>query len=213
MTRAPYDPSTFWGTIAKRVDRDFTKKFVFAGNCKFTLVNSDTNVRLTFRIRRPKSIKFHPFISQMYRIYDYAKGCYTDEQREKPWCRQCGKRKEHPFHWVEPDCQSKYRVDLKINLDPTDNKGWECIGYLDQQDGQHVFKLWERTKVRHDNPALKTMPWFLERLQADTLPDKLWVYHMGCCARCGKDLIVPTSIEMGIGPDCIEIMNNGGRKV
>jgi len=205
MTKIPYDPNTFWGTIAKRVDREYTKKFLFAGNCKFTLVNSETNARLTYRIRKPRSIKFHLFEPKMWRRYDYTQ----QQVIESPgrYCAKCWKPEPHPFHWVEPDCQSKYRIDLKINLDPTDNKGWECIGYLDQVDGKHVFKLWDRTKVKRDNPALHTMTWFLEHLQADTLPDKLWVYHMGCCARCGKDLVVPTSIEMGIGPDCIEIMN------
>ena len=54
MTKIPYDPNTFWGTIAKRVDREYTKKFLFAGNCKFTLVNSETNARLTYRIRKPR---------------------------------------------------------------------------------------------------------------------------------------------------------------
>lgn len=205
MSKTPYDPNTFWGTIAKRVDRDYTKKFLFAGNCRFTLVNADTGARLTYRIRKPKSIKFHPFQAQVRKYFDYSLG--HEVQYVKPWCQVCYKPEPHPFHWVSPEGESMFRVEHKVNLDPTDNKGWESIGYLTQADGKHQFIYWQRSKVKQDNPAIKTMPWFLEHLQADTLPDKLWVYHMGCCARCGKALDVPTSIEAGFGPECIDIIN------
>lgn len=193
MARA-YDPSTFWSTIAKRVDRDYTKKFIFAGNCKFTLQNSITGARITYRIRRPRSIKFHTFVPRMR--YNGVPG---------PWCVTCWKHQNHPNHWVEPSGDSLFRLDLKINLDPTDNKGWETCGRLiPGADGKLTYSHWERSKVRLDRVEIKTIVWFLERLQSDRLPETLWVYHMGSCAHCGKDLTVPTSIEAGFGPECLK---------
>ena len=42
----------------------------------------------------------------------------------------------------------------------------------------------------------------------DTLPNDIsWlkVYNMGTCGRCGKPLTVPSSIESGLGPECVKL--------
>jgi hypothetical protein len=31
------------------------------------------------------------------------------------------------------------------------------------------------------------------------------VWHEGSCARCGKKLTVPESIESGFGPECVKL--------
>jgi hypothetical protein len=53
-----------------------------------------------------------------------------------------------------------------------------------------------------DRPA-RAFAFVLRRLVAgETLPDGVEVWHEGTCGRCGKPLVVPESIDRGIGPRC-----------
>jgi len=38
------------------------------------------------------------------------------------------------------------------------------------------------------------------------MPPQTEVWHEGCCGRCGRPLTDPVSIQRGIGPECVKIM-------
>jgi hypothetical protein len=40
----------------------------------------------------------------------------------------------------------------------------------------------------------------------NAIPEQLAVYHHGTCGRCGRTLTVPSSIDAGIGPECLTKM-------
>lgn len=50
--------------------------------------------------------------------------------------------------------------------------------------------------------SVKALTWFLENLFADKLSNNLELWHVGKCARCGRKLTVPESIDSGFGPEC-----------
>ena len=51
--------------------------------------------------------------------------------------------------------------------------------------------------------AFKAFDWVWKRLRAGNLPESLELWHEGKCARCGKKLTTPESIEAGVGPECL----------
>lgn len=114
-----------------------------------------------------------------------------------------------------------YWVALKYNEDTTDGVGWMNIGYV--MSNSHEYRITRKqaeklTRDRQDRPQVAkafeqgrtVFNWFINNLFTDRLPDALEVYHEGRCGRCAKRLTVPGSIEVGYGPECIDIM--GGLK-
>ena len=53
------------------------------------------------------------------------------------------------------------------------------------------------------HPAYKALDWSLRQLAANNMPEALEFWHEGRCARCGRALTDPASIEVGFGPECI----------
>lgn len=47
--------------------------------------------------------------------------------------------------------------------------------------------------------------WFWRHLrERDVIPAALEVWHEGRCGRCNRKLTVPTSVESGFGPECVQ---------
>ena len=58
----------------------------------------------------------------------------------------------------------------------------------------------------HGIDSSKVFDFDLAKLVAGTLPEFVEVWHEGCCGKCGKRLTVPSSIENGLGPECIKTL-------
>ena len=73
----------------------------------------------------------------------------------------------------------------------------------------------DRGTFRH-NPAKSDLPFDDKRVQGfryvfrhlceEVMPPKCEVWHEGQCGKCGRPLTDPTSIAMGLGPDCRQKM-------
>lgn len=72
-----------------------------------------------------------------------------------------------------------------------------------------------------EDVGIQTINWIIrhwENLEHFVQEDKLGIYHMGTCCKCGLPLTVPESIQNGIGPQCfkyregksIEILKESG---
>lgn len=64
-----------------------------------------------------------------------------------------------------------------------------------------------RGAVSPDAPSMAALRWVVERVVAAQDAHafaQLEVWHEGQCARCGRALTVPSSIELGLGPDCAD---------
>ena len=57
--------------------------------------------------------------------------------------------------------------------------------------------------IRYDDHRQMGFAWLWRRITSNTaLPPKAEVWHEGSCGRCGRKLTVPESIENGLGPVC-----------
>jgi hypothetical protein len=65
------------------------------------------------------------------------------------------------------------------------------------------FVLTEKSQISQSAPSYIAFAWLFDRLVANKkLPDGVKFYHCGKCARCGRKLTVPSSLETGFGPEC-----------
>lgn len=58
-------------------------------------------------------------------------------------------------------------------------------------------------KGNPSHPAFKALDWASKNLAAGRMPEQLEFWHEGRCARCGRALTDPASIEAGFGPECV----------
>jgi hypothetical protein len=66
--------------------------------------------------------------------------------------------------------------------------------------GKSIFKHSSKSQFGADTQSSKAIGWVVKNLQS--LPQGIEVWHEGRCARCGRKLTVPESIESGFGPEC-----------
>lgn len=77
---------------------------------------------------------------------------------------------------------------------------WTYIGFV--KNG----KLVGGRKGRPDAASFKALAWYLGNVGSEQA--EFW--HAGKCARCARELTVPSSIQMGFGPDCAKVVGIGG---
>jgi Family of unknown function (DUF6011) len=68
-----------------------------------------------------------------------------------------------------------------------------------------AFTLTRNSKAGATASAVVAFKYFWS-LQGETFPAQLIVRHEGRCGRCGRTLTVPSSIDLGIGPECAQLM-------
>lgn len=81
--------------------------------------------------------------------------------------------------------------------------------YLGVIYGSKIFTHGRKSRVSQDAPSALAFAWVWQRLTAGRVPESVEVWHEGRCARCGRRLSVPTSIETGLGPECEKKMVGG----
>lgn len=64
------------------------------------------------------------------------------------------------------------------------------------------FVVTSKSRISKDAPSAKAFAWLHGRLQAGRDLGPVEFFHEGRCARCGRALTVPESIETGFGPEC-----------
>lgn len=79
------------------------------------------------------------------------------------------------------------------------------MGTIFENDGKLNFRLTQKSKIGKDALSFKAFDFFFNLLMKNRVHSDLNVYHLGVCARCGKTLTVPESLENGYGPECIKL--------
>ena len=76
--------------------------------------------------------------------------------------------------------------------------------------GPLVYHHAARSRIGDDAPSARGLRWIVNHVvaandeAAQRALEQFEVYHEGRCARCGRKLTVPHSIQVGLGPDCEE---------
>ena len=69
------------------------------------------------------------------------------------------------------------------------------------------FRHGKKSSISSDAQSVKVFDFILNKLVLGTLPEFVEVWHEGHCGKCGKRLTVPSSIENGLGPECIKTLS------
>lgn len=125
------------------------KDFVTSGNSTFTVLNDETDVRYTFKVKKVKDRSMF-FVSYLY---------------------------------------------------GTDNESdYKYIGVI---DGSNTFRLTKGSKVAIGSIVFRAFSWLWMMVSTNKeFPSNFHFYHEGRCAKCGRKLTTPESIESGFGPIC-----------
>src|SRR5271157_4651961 len=68
------------------------------------------------------------------------------------------------------------------------------------------FKTTAKSRYKDDSVPVRAFRWLWQHIDAGQMPPKTEVRHEGHCGRCGRKLTVPSSVDAGIGPECVKMM-------
>lgn len=94
--------------------------------------------------------------------------------------------------------QTQDTLFVSLLTRPDNEKGYEYIGFIRNNIFFHGKK---RTRITETAPSILALQWSLIALKTNTA-NNLEVWHCGKCGCCGRKLTVPSSIEIGLGPEC-----------
>jgi len=80
----------------------------------------------------------------------------------------------------------------------------EDFVYIGWFNNCNKFRTSSKSYMGLDATPVKAFIYFMQHI--DNIPEKLGVFHAGKCCRCGRTLTTPTSVSLGIGPECIKMM-------
>lgn len=127
-------------------------------------------------------------------VSQFTEGTYTVVWGEKDWSTIRFKRQPKDASFA-PD---SVVVSLLIGADNTENGAWQGYAFYDPL--LKKYNPWNR---------FKNMPGWAKHFRAIDIvvmePNecaKAYALKSGRCCRCGRKLTVPSSIEMGMGPEC-----------
>lgn len=123
-------------------------KFIFAGNSKFTTVNTETGNRFTFHVKQAKD-------SNLFFVKILTNGQYN------------------------------------------------FIGTITAG----IYTHGKKSNVSVDAQSVKVINYIIDKLKTNTLKECVEIWHEGTCGKCGRPLTVPSSIILGIGPQCVKTIS------
>lgn len=97
------------------------------------------------------------------------------------------------------DSEDMFFANLLVGQN--NEQDYEYIGFV-KTNNTHSELIAGR-KGNPNHAAFKGLSWALRRLAQNDMPEQLEFWHEGRCARCGRALTDPASIEAGFGPECI----------
>lgn len=98
--------------------------------------------------------------------------------------------------------KSAYFVNLLTG--PDNANSYSYIGMLKQQpDGSYKFIETPKSRAKKGSASFDAFDYSWHILeQGCQWPSRVEFWHEGSCCMCGRKLTVPSSVEMGIGPEC-----------
>ena len=106
----------------------------------------------------------------------------------------------YTFKVVHKPANEKYGESWMVSyLTGPDN--WANYSYIGQiKNG--TFRTTKASKLTMASAPVAGFNWAFTRINAGLETPNMEVWHAGKCGRCGRLLTVPSSIEMGLGPEC-----------
>lgn len=168
------------GTIHKL---DAIRRFLLAGNAKFTFVSKRTGKRYTFRSRRPPD-PIDPGNSPFF--IDLLIGPDNGHDYKYLAFMRCSKAYDRATGFTSEDTVLR----LTPNRANFGVEAFESLAWLIRQ-----INAWEAAP--EEGPAGYPRKEIQNRF---SVLAEFW--HSGRCSKCGRELTDPVSIENGLGPVC-----------
>lgn len=93
---------------------------------------------------------------------------------------------------------------VSVLTNPDNVRGYDFLGMLFLDEGgtrpRYVHST-KKSKIGPDAASARVATWFFRHVFTG-LPPSVEVWHAGRCGRCGRKLTVPSSIAIGLGPEC-----------
>jgi hypothetical protein len=95
-------------------------------------------------------------------------------------------------------------------LTGADNTAWSSYTYMGLLDPKAMtMRLTAKSSYKESSVPVRILRRVLSTAKAgESFPDN-YIRHEGKCGRCGRKLTVPSSIDNGIGPECIKYVMGG----
>lgn len=81
------------------------------------------------------------------------------------------------------------------------------IGFIKVTDGYPVFSKGAKGNVAETATSFLAFNHVFKHLSNNENINTLEIWHEGYCCRCGRLLTTPESVDRGIGPECIKLIN------
>ena len=88
---------------------------------------------------------------------------------------------------------------------PDNRKDFVALAVLTKREDRLTYFHARKSRVAVSAPSAVAFKWAVENLVirgSETAMAQIEVWHEGRCGRCGRKLSVPTSIALGLGPEC-----------
>lgn len=186
------------------------RRFILAGKAVFTVENTATGGRFTFRVRQADARGEDLTRCNACRALlidgvcpNLWEGSNLDGRHAPPRGKHAPLRDE-PRPWfvavlTGPDNTRDFTF-LGTIFPPVQSRplsGGRQIG--------HDYHHGKRSKIASDATSAQAWIWLWKHvLLGRKLPKTIRVFHEGRCGRCGRTLTVPSSITTGLGPECAE---------
>lgn len=175
------DPETSEpGTRARFENLADTVQFMLGGNAVFTVLNTETGGRFTFKLRRAQPKPGAP-TDNLPIFVKVLTGPDNGDQGSWTYIGAIfgAAPLRHASGAVRMDGKYVRTKSVKMRDDAPSMRAWKW--------------LWSRvTGTGADGEPIG-------------FPSKVELWHEGRCARCGRSLTVPESIKSGFGPVCAEV--------
>ena len=70
-----------------------------------------------------------------------------------------------------------------------------------------TYRHSKKSRITSEAQSVKVFEYLMSKLNSNTLPEFIQIWHEGRCGRCGRTLTVPSSISSGFGPECVKMIS------
>lgn len=91
---------------------------------------------------------------------------------------------------------------VQLLTGPDNTRSYSFMGTV-SSNGVYIHS--GNSKMTESAKAVQAYIWMLKWVMiGDLRLDQMEIWHEGRCGKCGKKLTVPSSIENGLGPECVK---------
>ena len=168
----------------------------------------------SFKFDKPTDGEVNPLDTRQFTDFDRLKaflfaGNATVTIRSKSTQTRYTYRVKAPPKDKEGPCS--FFVAVLTGSDNTTD--FTYLGHVFRNSGDYVHG--RKSTIGLEAPSAIAWKWFHDCiiLGGRLRPEKVEIWHEGRCGRCNRKLTVPESIDIGLGPDCAEMMGINLRRV